>query len=279
MQQTSSAHEIVPEADAPAVLAASSVAFSYSTQAGPRPVLGDITFELRKQEFVSLVGPSGIGKTTLLRVLCGLMRPTSGDVLMHGRVVDEPQRELAVVLQDYSRSLLPWTTIYKNVALPLASAGVRKAEQAARVQEALEAVGLGGEGSKHPWQLSGGMQQRVAIARALAYKPEILVMDEPFASVDAQTRFDLEDLILSLKAEFGMTVLLVTHDIDEAVYLSDRVVVLAGRPARVSETVAVDLGDTRDQIATKAMPEFAVLRGHVLSEIRAAAAEVPSDAV
>lgn len=257
------------------VLAASGVAFSYTTADGPRPILGDITFDLSGGEFVSLVGPSGIGKTTLLRVLCGLMQPTSGAVTMHGRVVSEPQRELAVVLQDYSRSLLPWTTIAKNVALPLISAGVPKGEQAARVAEALGAVGLAGEAKKHPWQLSGGMQQRVAIARALAYKPEILVMDEPFASVDAQTRFDLEDLILRLRDEFGMTVLLVTHDIDEAVYLSDRVVVLAGRPARVSETIPVNLGNQRDQITTKAMPEFAALRGHVLSEIRSAAAEMP----
>lgn len=260
-----------------AVLAASGVAFAYTTAEGPRAVLGDITFELAAGEFVSLVGPSGIGKTTLLRVLCGLMHPTDGAVTMRGRVVTEPQRELAVVLQDYSRSLLPWTTVYKNVALPLVSAGVPKSEQAERVTEALSAVGLARESKKHPWQLSGGMQQRVAIARALAYKPEILVMDEPFASVDAQTRFDLEDLILRLRDEFGMTVLLVTHDIDEAVYLSDRVVVLAGRPARVSETVVVDLGSKRDQIATKGMPEFAALRGHVLSEIRRASAEIPRE--
>jgi NitT/TauT family transport system ATP-binding protein len=260
-----------------AVLAATGVAFSYSTPTGPRPVLGDITFELGEQEFVSLVGPSGIGKTTLLRVLCGLMRPTDGAVLMNGRVVAEPQRELAVVLQDYSRSLLPWMTIAKNVALPLIAAKVPKSEQTARVEEALAAVGLGGDMGKHPWQLSGGMQQRVAIARALAYKPQILVMDEPFASVDAQTRFDLEDLVLGLKAEFGMTVLLVTHDIDEAVYLSDRVVVLAGRPAVVSDEVKVDLGVARDQIATKSLPEFATLRAHVLSEIRAASANLPRD--
>jgi NitT/TauT family transport system ATP-binding protein len=259
------------------VLAAAGVAFAYSTPTGPRQILGDITFDLGKNEFVSLVGPSGIGKTTLLRVLCGLMRPTDGAVLMHGRAVTEPQRELAVVLQDYSRSLLPWTTVYKNVALPLVSAGVPKAEQAVRIEEALSAVGLSRETSKHPWQLSGGMQQRVAIARALAYKPEILVMDEPFASVDAQTRFDLEDLILRLKAEFGMSVLLVTHDIDEAVYLSDRVVVLGGRPASVTDRLDVNLGAVRDQITTKSLPEFAALRAHVLSEIRAASARLPRD--
>lgn len=253
------------------VLAAASVGFAYRTASGPRQVLGDITFHLVRGEFVSLVGPSGIGKTTLLRVLSGLMQPTSGSVLIHGRVATEPQREVAVVLQDYSRSLLAWATIADNVTLPLRSAGIPKKERNERAQEALDAVGLGGELKKYPWQLSGGMQQRVSIARALAYRPEILVMDEPFASVDAQTRFDLEDLILRLKKQYGITVLLVTHDIDEAVYLSDRVVVLAGRPAEVAETITVHLPSPRDQIETKALSEFASIRGHVLAEIRTAA--------
>jgi NitT/TauT family transport system ATP-binding protein len=161
-------------------------------------------------------------------------------------------------------------SIERNVALPLKSAKVPRAETRARTAAALEAVGLADDTEKYPWQLSGGMQQRVAIARALAYQPEILVMDEPFASVDAQTRFDLEDLVLRLRSEFGMTVLLVTHDIDEAVYLSDRIVVLAGKPAEVADCLAVPLGEDRDQISTKALPEYAALRGRVLSEIRAA---------
>ncbi|MCR1784986.1 ABC transporter ATP-binding protein [Nocardioides carbamazepini] len=253
-------------------MAADHVAFSYSSAAGAHPVLGDISFTIARGEFVSLVGPSGIGKTTLLRVLSGLMQPTAGEVRLDGERVTEPPRQLALVLQDYSRSLLPWMSIERNVALPLRSAKVARTEVRSRTAAALDAVGLAGDSEKYPWQLSGGMQQRVAIARALAYQPEVLVMDEPFASVDAQTRFDLEDLVLRLRREFGMTVLLVTHDIDEAVYLSDRIVVLAGKPAQVADCLDVPLGPIRDQIATKALPEYAALRGRVLSEIRAASA-------
>jgi NitT/TauT family transport system ATP-binding protein len=273
LPMTSITYDAVTPATVPGqdtVLAADHVAFSYTMASGARPVLGDVTFEIRRGEFVSLVGPSGIGKTTLLRVLSGLMQPTAGEVRLDGERVTEPPRQLALVLQDYSRSLLPWMSIERNVALPLKSAKVPRAETRARTAAALEAVGLADDTEKYPWQLSGGMQQRVAIARALAYQPEILVMDEPFASVDAQTRFDLEDLVLRLRSEFGMTVLLVTHDIDEAVYLSDRIVVLAGKPAEVADCLAVPLGEDRDQISTKALPEYAALRGRVLSEIRAA---------
>jgi NitT/TauT family transport system ATP-binding protein len=159
-------------------------------------------------------------------------------------------------------------SVLKNVTLPLRSQGVAKAERRERALTALAGVGLSGSESLYPWQLSGGMQQRVAIARALAYQPEALLMDEPFASVDAQTRADLEDLILNVRHEFGVTVALVTHDIDEAVYLSDRVVVLSGTPAHVSAIIPVDLGAVRDQMTTKSMPEFTELRAHVFGLVR-----------
>ncbi|WP_246486090.1 ABC transporter ATP-binding protein [Kribbella qitaiheensis] len=243
---------------------------SYRTRTGDQFVLDDVDLDVATGEFVCLVGPSGAGKTTLLRCMSGLMPPTAGTVQVQGRVVDRPPAEIAVVFQDYSRSLMPWMSVERNVMLPLRSKGMPKTERIATAQAALIAVGLDGTGTKYPWQLSGGMQQRVAIARALAYEPRALLMDEPFASVDAQTRADLEDLVLSVRDAFGMTIVLVTHDIDEAVYLGDRVVVLSGSPTRVREEITVDLGPNRDQLATKALPEFVALRTRVLRLIREA---------
>ena len=255
--------------NAPVVLSVRGLAKSYRGQTGTRAVLDGIDLEVARGEFLWIVGPSGAGKTTLLRCMAGLMAPTSGDVLLDGDRIDRPPARLAVVFQDYSRSLMPWMSVQRNVLLPLRAKGtLSRAEQAERALSALAAVGLAGHGGQYPWQLSGGMQQRVAIARALAYQPEALLMDEPFASVDAQTRADLEDLILSVRDEFGVTVVLVTHDIDEAVYLGDEVVVLGGAPARVRERIRVDLGRGRDQLTTKSRPEFATLRAQVLRLIR-----------
>ncbi|MFE2183540.1 ABC transporter ATP-binding protein [Streptomyces sp. NPDC059455] len=224
--------------------------------------------EVRSGEFVCIVGPSGAGKTTLLRCLGGLMAPTEGSVYMEGVLVEQPPEKLSVVFQDYSRSLMSWMSVLGNVTLPLRSRGMARHEREQAGLTALAGVGLEGCEHQYPWQLSGGMQQRVAIARALAYKPEALLMDEPFASVDAQTRADLEDLTLRVRREFGVTVVLVTHDIDEAVYLADRVLVLSGRPATVRATVDVPLPSDRDQLHTKSLPEFAELRSQVLKLIQ-----------
>ncbi|MFT3866409.1 MAG: ABC transporter ATP-binding protein [Solirubrobacterales bacterium] len=233
-----------------------------------KTILKDVSFSTRKGEFLTVVGPSGTGKTTLLRCIAGLIAPDSGTVSMHGSVITEPPAKLAVVFQDYSRSLMPWLTVLSNVTLPLRALGLSRAEQRERGEAALAAVGLAEATKQHPWQLSGGMQQRVAIARAIAYQPEAMLMDEPFASVDAQTRADLEDLVLKVREQTGVTILLVTHDIDEAVYLADRVIVLKGRPASVMRSVEVPLGRGRDQIETKARPEFVQLRSEILGEIR-----------
>jgi NitT/TauT family transport system ATP-binding protein len=240
----------------------------YGSGPASKVAIGEVSFAVRPQEFLSIVGPSGAGKTTLLKCLSGLLEPTAGTATFEGVPIVEPPAKMALVFQDYGRSLFPWLTVGGTVGLPLRGKSIARRERAARVEEALAAVGLPDVGRRYPWQLSGGMQQRVALARALAYKPDCLVMDEPFASVDAQTRFDLEDLVLQLQEQFGVTVVFVTHDIDEAVYLSDRVVVLTGSPARVRAVLDVDLDSPRDQLVTRRDPRFAELRTTLFELIR-----------
>ncbi|GAA2300786.1 ABC transporter ATP-binding protein [Streptomyces kunmingensis] len=231
--------------------------------------LRDLTFTLDAGELVCVVGPSGCGKTTLLKCVAGLLRPTAGQVLLDDAPVTGPRSGLAVVFQEYGRSLFPWMRVVENVELPLRQRkSIPRAERGKRVADALEAVGLGDVGRAYPWELSGGMQQRVAIARALACEPEVLLMDEPFAAVDAQTRADLEDLVRGLWRERGMTVLFVTHDIDEAVYLGERVLVLSASPTVVRDEVVVELPLQRDQLATRADERFVGLRSRVLELIR-----------
>ena len=227
-----------------------------------------VSFQVAQGEIVAIVGPSGCGKSTLLRCVAGLIRPTSGQVVLEGRVVTRVPDRLGVVFQDYSRSLYPWLSVRDNVALPLRRAVRGRAARRAAALAALESVGLASSAAKYPWQLSGGMQQRVAIARALAYDPVLLLMDEPFGSLDAQTREDLEDLVLRVRAERGITILLVTHDIDESVYVGDRVVVLTRGPGRVRAEIPVSLPGPRDQIATKETREFARLRTEVSRLVR-----------
>jgi NitT/TauT family transport system ATP-binding protein len=249
------------------------VAKTYGTGAKATHAIADTSFAVDDREFVCVVGPSGCGKTTLLKCVGGLLRPSSGLVLLRGKPVTSPPEEMALVFQEYGRSLMPWASVRNNVLLPLRHKSLGRQERKALVEEALEAVGLTGFIDHYPWQLSGGMQQRVAIARALAYQPSILLMDEPFASVDAQTRGDLEDLVLRVREEFAVTILFVTHDIDESVYLSERVVVLTHAPTEVKEIIDVDLPFPRDQIATKELPEFTHLRGHVYRLIKREQAE------
>lgn len=231
---------------------------------GNELVLNGLDITVRDGEFVTIVGPSGCGKTTMLRCMSGLLPFDSGEVRIAGERVTEPPETLGVVFQDYSRSLLPWLTISKNVELPLRYLGLSRSARHDRMAEALHSVGLYEHRTKHPWQLSGGMQQRVAIARALAYQPAVLLMDEPFASVDAQTRGELEDLTLQLWEQRGMTVAFITHDIDEAVYMGDRVVVLTSTPTQIRRDIPVPLPRPRNQLTTKELPEFAELRSEVL---------------
>ena len=243
---------------------------TYVSATGPVEAIGSISFDVRPGELVCIVGPSGCGKTTLLKCLSGLLSPTAGTVTLDGAAVTEPPRTMSVVFQEYGRSLYPWLTVRDNVALPLRARGMPRAQRTAAVERALEEVGLSQVLHKYPWQLSGGMQQRVAIARAVAYQPEILVMDEPFAAVDAQTRADLEDLVRRVWQDLGVTVLFVPHDIDESVYLGERVLVLSSSPTFVQEDLAIDLPAARDQLTTRALPRFTELRTHVYEQIQRA---------
>jgi NitT/TauT family transport system ATP-binding protein len=233
---------------------------------GSNIAIADITARIPAGKITCIVGPSGAGKTTLLRIISGLDKPTSGEVIFEGAPVDGVPDDLAMVFQDYSRSLFPWMRVGDNISFPLGH--LPKAERRELVRESIEAVGLAGKERLYPWQMSGGMQQRVAIARALARRPHLLVMDEPYASVDAQTRAELEDLLLTIQARLNITVLVVTHDIDESAYLADSIIVMSRAPSVVSEVIEVDLPRPRDQITTKQEPEFGRIRARVLSLLR-----------
>jgi NitT/TauT family transport system ATP-binding protein len=246
---------------------------SYSHGDAVQPAIDRVSLTIARGELVSIVGPSGCGKSTLLRCVAGLTTPTAGRVVLRGQPVLRVPDGLAVVFQEYGRSLYPWLTVRDNVALPLRrrTQGRTIRTRAARravADTVLATVGLRGVGDKYPRQLSGGMQQRVAIARALAADPVLLLMDEPFGSVDAQTREDLEDLVLRVRRERDITILLVTHDIDESVYVGDRVIVLTAGPGKVRADLPVNLPEPRDQITTKELPAFVRLRTDVSRLVR-----------
>lgn len=230
--------------------------------AGAAVILEHVNLEVGKGEFVSILGPSGSGKTTLLRVLGGLQEKSGGSVSHAGIPVDGPPADVVTVFQDYSHSLLPWRSVRRNVALGIESK-LSKQETAQQVDEALAMVNLQDSAEEYPWRLSGGMQQRVQIARALAMRPSVLLMDEPFGALDAMTKASLQDQLLQVQQLTGTTVVFVTHDVEEAVYLSNRVVVLQDRPAHVGLDLEVDLPSPRDQITTKESPDYLSLRHKV----------------
>jgi NitT/TauT family transport system ATP-binding protein len=226
-------------------------------------VLDAISFGVAEGEFVCVVGPSGCGKTTLLQVIGGLLAATDGRVVVGDLVVTRPPKQMVVVFQQYTKSLLPWRTVEGNVGFALENLPLDRDERQRRVGKNLEAVGLMGFERYHPYQLSGGMQQRVAIARAFAREPQILLMDEPFSSLDAMTRSGLQDLLLGLWREFHKTVVFVTHDIEEAVYLSSKIVLLRGRPSHAVETFHNELPYPRDALGTREDPRFLRYRRHI----------------
>ncbi len=234
---------------------------------GPQPVdaLGPFSLRLAENEFVSIVGTSGCGKSTLLMLTAGLLDPTAGDVLVDGAPIGGPGRDRGVVFQTYT--LFPWMTATGNVEFALRGEGLSAAERRRVARENLELVGLGGFADAYPRQLSGGMKQRVAIARALCYRPRILLMDEPFGALDAQTRLLMQELLTRIWEAHRLTVLFITHDVDEAVYISDRVVVMTNRPGRLKEEVPITLPRPRT-IDVQESPDFLALRHSILTSIR-----------
>ncbi|MGW2203114.1 ABC transporter ATP-binding protein [Streptomyces sp. NPDC001774] len=222
-----------------------------------------IDLEIAAGEFVALVGPSGCGKSTLLDMLGGLTRPTGGRILLDGTPVTGPGLNRGIVFQQYA--LLPWRTAQGNVEFGLEATGVPRRERASRAREFLDLVGLSGFEDRHPHELSGGMRQRVAIARSLAYDPDVLLMDEPFGALDAQTRESLQDELLRIWQRTGKTVVFITHSIDEAVYLGQRVAVMTSRPGRIKQVVPVALGSRADTDDIRSAPEFARHRHEIWS--------------
>lgn len=209
----------------------------------PLVAIDTVSFDLRSGQLISLLGPSGCGKTTFLRIAAGLIPKTSGTVEINGAEVERPQRDFGIVFQQ--PNLMPWRTVLKNVLFPVEIQGDPDGGAAQRAAELLSLVGLSGFEHSYPAQLSGGMQQRVALCRALVHQPRLLLMDEPFGALDELTRMEMQDLLLDIRAKTGATVMLVTHSISEAVYLSDRVAVFSPRPARIADIIAVNLSYPR----------------------------------
>ncbi|MEA1944843.1 MAG: ABC transporter ATP-binding protein [Euryarchaeota archaeon] len=227
------------------MLTISGVSRVFESETGMVEALRDINLDVFDKEFMCFIGPSGCGKTTLLRIIAGLDQPTSGEVLLDGKVIKSPDPERGMVFQEYS--LFPWRTIIDNVAFGLEIKGMPKKERYEIARKYLKMVGLEAFEHSYSYELSGGMRQRVAIVRALANNPKVLLMDEPFGSVDAQTRNLLQRELLRIWGEERKTVLFITHSIDEAVYLADRVVVLSARPGRIREIIEIDLERPRQR--------------------------------
>ena len=228
--------------------------------------LGRIDLDVREGEFLAIVGPSGCGKSTLLQIAAGLAQPSRGEVHFNGSTVQGPPPGIVYLFQQYAKSLLPWRTVIDNVAFADEHRpGLSRAAARAHSLRYLEMVGLADVAQRHPAQLSGGMQQRVTIARALAAEPRVLLMDEPFSSVDALTRMELHGIVQDLWSRHRFTAVLVTHDVDEAVFLADRIAVLSSRPSRVAQVFETGLPRPRDHITTPELPRYLALRHELLA--------------
>jgi NitT/TauT family transport system ATP-binding protein len=247
---------------------AASVAMSRVSKAfggGPN-VLEDLTFSLAEQEFVAIVGPSGCGKSTILKLICGLIAPTHGEIKFRGALVDG-HTPAGVGFMFQRDTLLPWLTVVQNIAVGLDCRGVPKAEQSERIAALLRLLSLGGFGDYYPRALSGGMRQRVALGRLLAYEPDVYLMDEPFGALDAQTKMQMGYELLAIWSQYRKGVIFVTHDIEEAVSLADRVIVMTGRPGRIKSQYRIDLARPRDLRALRRVPEFHTLVDQVWHDV------------
>jgi NitT/TauT family transport system ATP-binding protein len=250
------------------ILEVQALAKSYRQAGGvTTAAISNISCQVEPGEFVSFVGPSGCGKTTLLMTIAGLLAPSGGRVTVNGKEVSGPPPDLVLLFQEYNKSLFAWRTVLGNVRFGLEARGDRSSHAVGKARALIDLVGLKGFENHYPWELSGGMQQRVAIARALAYEPKVLLMDEPFGSLDALTRLELEDALLRLWAELKTTILFITHDIEEAIYLSDRIWVLSRRPSQIIEELPIDFPRPRHQVSTRANARFMELRNNIYSRI------------
>jgi NitT/TauT family transport system ATP-binding protein len=251
-----------------AILEVQGLSKSYRQAGGETTeAIGDVSCRIDAGEFVSFVGPSGCGKTTLLMTIAGLLAPTSGRVMVKDKEVDGPPPNLVLLFQEYNKSLFAWRSVLGNVRFGLEARGQRASDTESKARVLIDLVGLKGFENHYPWELSGGMQQRVAIARALAYEPEVLLMDEPFGSLDALTRLELEDTLLRLWAELKTTILFITHDIEEAIYLSDRILVLNRRPSRIVQEIEIQFARPRHQVTTRAERRFMEIRNDIYRRI------------
>jgi ABC-type nitrate/sulfonate/bicarbonate transport system ATPase subunit len=251
--------DIGPDPDQP-ILRVDRLTKEYPTKSGPLTVLQPTSFTMNVRELVSIVGPSGCGKSTLLHIVGGLVQPTSGSVYLDGKEVFEPGAERGMVFQAYT--LFPWLTVCQNVQFGPKLQGLKKERRIEIADHFLDAVGLRGFKDHYPKQLSGGMRQRIAIARALANSPRILLMDEPFGALDAQTRTIMQDMVLDIRRKEHTTTLFITHDIDEAVYLSDRIFVMSARPGHFKAEIAIPFGEDREE-SLRTSVEFFNLRKQV----------------
>ena len=238
------------------------VSLSFETAKGRLNVVEDVTYDINDGDFIAVIGPSGCGKTTMMSMLAGFQKPTTGNVLFDGRPVAGPGPERGVIFQEYG--VFPWLTVKQNIAfgLTLNANHVATAERDAICDHYLGLMGLSDFAHSYPKHLSGGMRQRLAIARAYAVKPQFLLMDEPFGALDAQTRSNMQNLLLKVLETEGKTVMLITHSVEEAIYLASRIVVVTARPARIKEIIDVPFAYPRDE-SIQERPEFAELRGHI----------------
>ena len=246
---------------------------TYDSRDGSVIALQDVSLKVTDSEFVSILGPSGCGKSTLLRILDGLASADSGQVLMDGKPVERPTQERGFVFQSFN--LFPWRTVRGNIEFGMEIKGVAKEERRRASDRLIDLVGLAGFTHRYPHELSGGMQQRVGIARALAIDPAVLLMDEPFGGLDAQTREDMQDELLRIWAAQRKTVLFVTHSIEEAIYLSDRIIIMTPRPGRILADIAVPFDRPRSE-THRTLPEFSALQHAIRSRLKAAAAATPA---